>query len=204
MTPDFWNERYSENGFAYGTEPNVFLVESRRYWERKQGKALAVADGEGRNGVWLAKQGFDVLSVDASQAGLEKAQALAQRQQVSLRTLCVDLTAWTWPRAEFALVASIYVHFPEAIRKSMHRAMWDALAPGGILVLEAFRPEQVLNQYPSGGPRTLDMLYTLDMLRADFVGAEILFADELVTYLLEGKYHCGEGAVVRLVLRKPA
>ncbi|MEK6750279.1 MAG: SAM-dependent methyltransferase, partial [Pseudomonadota bacterium] len=100
-------------------------------------------------------------------------------------------------------VVAIYVHFPEALRVRMHRAMWDALRPGGIFVLEAFRPEQLLNQFPSGGPRALDMLYSLDTLRADFAGAEILFADELVTYLLEGKYHCGEGAVVRLVLRKP-
>jgi len=200
LNNDFWNRRYAEPGFAYGTEPNAFLVTQRAFLKPGM-KALAVADGEGRNGVWLAQQGLDVMSVDASAVGLQKAQQLAADRGVSLRTEQVELTAWTWPVATFDIVAAIYIHFPPAVRAAMHRAMFNTLKPGGILILEAFTPDQL--KYRSGGPPVAEMLYTRDMLRIDFAGAEILQLDELVTDLAEGKYHRGPGAVVRLVLRRP-
>lgn len=200
MSSDFWNLRYAEPGFAYGTEPNAFLVSQRQYLKPGM-KALAVADGEGRNGVWLAQQGLDVLSVDASAVGLQKAQQLAADRGVALRTERVELTSWVWPVALFDIVAAIYIHFPPAVRATMHRAMFNALKPGGILILEAFTPDQL--KYRSGGPPVVEMLYTPEMLRIDFAGAEILQLDELITDLAEGKYHRGQGAVVRLVLRRP-
>jgi cyclopropane fatty-acyl-phospholipid synthase-like methyltransferase len=197
---DFWNARYGEPGFAYGTEPNAFLV-AHKDLLRAGMRALAVADGEGRNGVWLAQQGLDVLSVDASEVGLRKAQELAADRGVRIRTEKVDLTDWKWPEARFDAVAAIFVHFPPEVRAHMHRCMFEALKPGGLLFLEAFTPEQL--NFRSGGPPVLEMLYTADMLRIDFAGGEILQIEECVTDLEEGKYHRGPGSVVRLVLRRP-
>lgn len=197
---DFWNARYAEPGFAYGTEPNAFLVSQKQYFKPGM-KALAVADGEGRNGVWLAEQGLDVLSVDASEVGLRKTRELATERGVVVRTEQADLAAWSWPVAGFDVVISIYAHFPPPVRPRLHRAMFNALKPGGVLLLEAFTPEQL--KYKSGGPPVVEMLYSPEMLRADFDGASPLLLEEAVTDLAEGKYHRGPASVVRLVLRRP-
>ena len=200
MSTEFWNNRYAEPGFAYGTEPNAFLV-SQRSFLRPGMQALAVADGEGRNGVWLAQQGLDVLSVDASEVGLSKARELAADRGVRLRTERADLAAWTWPEAEYDVVVAIFIHFPPEMRARLHRAMLGALKPGGLLILEAFTPEQL--NYKSGGPPVAEMLYTADTLRIDLAGAGIVSLEEHVTELAEGKYHRGPAAVVRLVARRP-
>jgi len=197
---DFWNSRYGESGYVYGTEPNAFLVSQRQFLKPGM-QALAVADGEGRNGVWLAQQGLDVLSVDASEVGLRKAAQLAADRGVSLRTEQVDLTTWTWPETEYDVMAAIYIHFPVEVRARMHHAMLQALKPGGVLILEAFTPEQL--HFKSGGPTVAAMLYTPDLLRMDFAGAEIQFLETCVTELAEGRYHRGPAAVVRLVARRP-
>jgi 2-polyprenyl-3-methyl-5-hydroxy-6-metoxy-1,4-benzoquinol methylase len=197
---DFWNSRYAEPGYAYGTEPNAFLASQKQYLKPGM-QALAVADGEGRNGVWLAQQGLRVLSVDASAVGLAKARELAVDRGVTLQTRQVDLTTWSWPEQAYDVIAAIYIHFPPAVRATMHRAMFNSLKPGGVLILEAFTPEQL--KYKSGGPPVAEMLYTADMLRIDFAGGEILHIEECITELAEGQYHRGPAAVVRLVLRRP-
>lgn len=199
MNNEFWETRYAEPGFAYGTQPNAFLAAQREQL-RPGMRALAVADGEGRNGVWLAQQGLDVLSVDASAVGMRKAAELAAQAGVALATECTDLASWDWPQQAFDLVISIYVHFPPELRPRLHRAMLQSLRPGGMLVMEAFNLEQLA--YPSGGPRVQEMLYSADMLAEDFAGAGILQLEELVTDLNEGKYHCGPGAVVRLIAQR--
>ncbi len=194
---DFWEQRYSEKGWAYGTEPNVFLTtQSARL---KPGmKALVAGDGEGRNGVWLAQQGLDVLSVDYSAAGLRKARELAIANGTRIKTECADLTQWQWPVAAFDVVVSIYLHFPAEVRTAMHRAMVQALKPGGMLILEAFNKNQL--QHQSGGPPVAAMLYTSDELRADFSGTQIEILEDTIAQLNEGRYHVGPGAVLRLVL----
>ena len=196
---DFWEQRYSEKGWAYGIEPNLFLrAQGARF---KPGmKALVVGDGEGRNGVWLAQQGLDVWSADYSAAGLCKARELAIAKGTRLNTECADLTLWHWPVAAFDVVVSIYLHFMPEVRPAMHHAMLQALKPGGVLILEAFSKSQM--QYKSGGPPKESMLYSLDELRADFSEARIEMLEETVTELNEGKYHVGSGAVLRLVLTK--
>lgn len=198
---DFWEARYSEEGFAYGTRPNAWLEQKADLF-RPGARVLAVADGEGRNGVWLAGQGLDVLSVDQSAAGLAKARRLAAERGVAIHTETADLFEWDWPQRAFDAVVSIYVHFPPEQRARMHRAMLAALKPGGVLLLEAFRPEQL--EYASGGPRALDMLYTANMLREDLAGSEIIELDELLTELDEGPYHAGAAAILRLVAVKPS
>lgn len=201
MSNEFWDTRYSEPGYAYGTEPNAFLV-SKAGLLTPGMRALAVADGEGRNGVWLASRGLEVLSVDASEVGLRKTRELAASCGVAICTAQADLGRWAWPSAEFDAVVSVFAHFPPELRGRVHRAMLAALKPGGLVILEAFSPDQL--DYASGGPRVPEMLYSAATLRADFAGGEILELAETRTELAEGKYHSGPAAVVRLVARRPS
>jgi 2-polyprenyl-3-methyl-5-hydroxy-6-metoxy-1,4-benzoquinol methylase len=199
----FWDDRYGESGYAYGTTANQFLTEQQH--RLKPGmKTLVVGDGEGRNGVCLATQGLNVLSIDLSPVGLEKAQALAHQHQVQIQTQCADLTTWDWVVAEYDLVVSIYVHFVPEIRQQIHRSMLQALKPGGLIILEAFNLEQLQYQqeYNSGGPSIPAMLYEPEMLRQDFAGGEIVELTETITELHEGQYHEGKASVVRLVLQR--
>ncbi len=215
MTNDFWNSRFSEPGYAYGTEPNAFLV-SQKHYLMPGLKALAVADGEGRNGVWLAQQGLDVLSVDGSEVGLRKARELAQRRGVSIRTEQAELTRWQWPENAFDIVVAIFIHFPPEHRARMHANMLRALKPGGVLIMEAFTPEQL--EYKTGGPPVREMLYSVEMMCSDFdipacpdaaqgkkpgaTPAEILLLQQTLTELHEGLYHRGTASVVRLVVKR--
>jgi 2-polyprenyl-3-methyl-5-hydroxy-6-metoxy-1,4-benzoquinol methylase len=202
-TAEFWDDRYSSSGYAFGTAPNQFLTEQHQRLKAGM-KTLVVGDGEGRNGVWLASQGLDVLSVDLSPVGLEKTQALAAQHQVSLQTECADLTTWNWAEATYDLVVSIYVHFAPDVRQQVHRSMLGSLKPGGLIILEGFNPDQIQYQrdYNSGGPNNPAMLYDPAMLRQDFVEGEILELMETITELHEGQYHDGKASVVRLVLKK--
>jgi SAM-dependent methyltransferase len=200
MMKDFWNDRYREPGFVYGETPNAFLVSHERLYRPGQ-RALAVADGEGRNGVWLATRGLQVMSVDHSEVGLEKARALAERLGVTVETRCVDLAEWDWPEGVFDHVVAIFAHFPPNVRQSIHRAMLRSLRPGGLLLLEAFSPEQI--DFQSGGPRDPDMLYSAVMLREDFVDGDIEEIADTVASLDEGPFHQGPAAVIRALVRRP-
>ncbi len=199
----FWDDRYRESSYAYGTIPNQFLTQQQHQFKPAM-KALVVGDGEGRNGVWLATQGLDVLSIDLSLVGLAKAQALATQNQVKIQTQCADLTTWDWVENTYDLVVAIYLHFAPDVRQRMHRAMLTALKPGGSIVLEAFNLEQLEYQreYNSGGPPVLEMLYQPEMLREDFAGGSIVELTETITQLHEGKYHDGKASVIRLVVQK--
>ncbi|HYA36960.1 MAG TPA: class I SAM-dependent methyltransferase [Candidatus Methylomirabilis sp.] len=199
MTSEFWNQRFAFPEYVYGTEPNAFLVSQKKYLAPGM-RALAVADGEGRNGVWLAQQGLDVLSVDGSEVGLRKARELAAQRGVSIRTTLADLTTWTWPEAEYDIAAALFIHFPSEQRTRMHRKMLEALKPGGVLIVEAFTPEQL--RHKTGGPPMEEMLYTAEMLRRDFSEADILLLQETLTDLQEGSGHRGTASVARLVLRR--
>lgn len=198
---DFWQQRYSEQDFAYGTEPNAFLASCADRIPPNC-KALAIADGEGRNGVWLAQHGCEVTSVDYSQAGVDKSNALAEERGVQLNAICADLNEWQWPEQEFDLAISIFAHFPPEIRKAVHKKLIAALKPGGTLILEAYHPTQL--EYKTGGPPAAEMMYDVATLKEDFAGNEILQLEDLVAEVSEGKYHFGQGAVTRLVLKKPA
>lgn len=201
MSADFWDDRYGGRDYAYGTEPNAFLVSQR--WRLDPGQeVLAVADGEGRNGVWLAQQGMKVTSVDASAVGLQKALRLALARGVMLRTTCADLLDWAWPCGTFDAVVSVFLHFPPAHRAAIHRAMLNAVRPGGLVILEAFRPEQLC--LGSGGPPVREMLYDAATLRADFADAEIVTLEDADPDLDEGPLHQGRAATVRLVARRPS
>jgi cyclopropane fatty-acyl-phospholipid synthase-like methyltransferase len=201
MNGEFWNQRFAAAEYVYGTEPNAFLVSQQKYLQPGM-RALAVADGEGRNGVWLAQQGLDVLSVDGSDVGLRKARELAAQRGVTIRTTLADLTTWTWPEDEFDVVAAVFIHFPPEHRARMHQKMLRALKPGGVLIMEVFTPAQL--RYKTGGPPVKEMLYTAEMLRRDFSGGDILLLQETLTDLQEGPGHRGTASVARLVLRRPS
>jgi SAM-dependent methyltransferase len=199
----FWDERYKGEAFAFGTAPNAFLVAQAHHLKPGQ-RALAPGDGEGRNGVWLAERGLIVDTVDVSPLGAAKAKKLAQMSCVSVNVMEADLLAWDWPREAYDIVAALFVHFFDSDRPRMHRAMLDALKPGGVLILEAFRPAQIEFQktHRSGGPKTVDMLYSKDKLLEDFAGADIVLLEEATVDLDEGCRHKGLAAVIRAVVRK--
>ena len=196
---EFWNERYAEEGLAYGEEPNEYLTSVISHLN-PGARVLVVGDGEGRNGVWLAEQGFDVFSVDYSKVAVEKIKHLANLRKVKMTVECHDLTEYEWPENEFDAVVAIYLHFPPEVRALMHKKMLAALKLGGKVIIEAFHKEQL--KYPSGGPPVEPMLFSEDMLKKDFEHALILELYETITRLNEGKYHVGEGAVVRLIAEK--
>ncbi len=198
---DFWETRYAEEGLAYGEEPNVFLTEVADRVKPK-GKVLVIGDGEGRNGVWLASKGFDVTSVDYSQVAIDKINAFARQRDVKINTICTDLTEWDWPEAAFDVVVAIFVHFPPHQRRAMHHAMLRALKPGGLLILEAYHKDQL--DYGTGGPPSLEMLYTREDLEGDFAGAEILGLEHKLREVHEGRHHHGTSSVLQLLARKPA
>ena len=202
---EFWDARYRGEGFAFGTEPNVFLASQSEYL--KPGlRALLPGDGEGRNGVWLAQRGLLVDSVDVSPLATAKARELAKARGVKLNIETADLTSWNWPQAHYDIVAALYVHFFDADRPRIHRAMLDALKPGGILIMEAFRIEQLEMKklHGSGGPKMADMLHSKAKLASDFEGASILLLEDAEVVLDEGHRHKGPAAVVRAIVQKPA
>ena len=198
----FWDERYAAAGYLFGTAPNAFLASQRHLLKPGQ-SALAVADGEGRNGIWLAQQGLDVLSMDISPVALEKAKKLAQDAGIPLRTELADLREWEWGENRFEVIAAIFIQFATpAERAVIHRAMRRALKPGGLLILQGYTPKQL--EYKTGGPPDIDKLYTAQTLREDFAGMEILHLREHEEIIREGNAHCGMSALVDMVARKPA
>jgi len=194
-----WDERFAQPEAVYGDGPNRFLREQASLW--KPGALVLVpGDGYGRNGLWLAQQGFQVQTVDLSPVGVARARKNANAAGVQVNIECADLAAWTWPVQKFDAVASIFLHLPPDVRPQIHASMLNALKPGGTLVLEAFSPEQL--KYASGGPKQVDLLYTAELLRSDFAGADFAELAESVVELEEGRMHSGPGAVVRTVLRR--
>lgn len=196
----FWDQRYDRSDYVFGEAPNAFLArEGHRL--RPGMRALAVADGEGRNGVWLAEQGLEVLSVDFSPVAQAKARQLAERRGVTLACEQVDLLAWDWPVAAFDLVVAIFVQFVgPAGRTLLFERMLAALRPGGLLMLQGYTPEQL--RHGTGGPGQIENLYTEDMLRQAFAGEEILYLASRTETLDEGAGHSGLSATVGCVVRR--
>ena len=198
---DFWNQRYSGDSFFYGTKPNAFLAAQAHRFSPGQ-SVLAVADGEGRNGVWLARQGLDVTAVDFSPAAVEKARRLAQQHGVTVRHEVGDLFAWDWPQNRYDAVVAIFIQFvAPAQRRVLVDLMLRALKPGGLLILQGYRPKQL--EYKTGGPSSVENLYTADTLREEFAALEILHLREHDDEICEGEGHCGMSALVDMVARKP-
>jgi len=197
---NFWDQQFSGVGYKYGTAPNAFVAaEAQRL--PPQNRVLVPGDGEGRNGVWLAQQGHEVTAVDCSSVGLDKARALAAQRAVTLHTELADLTEWQAPALPFDALVLVFLHLPAAIRPQVHQRLLQALKPGALVLIEAFTPKQL--HLRSGGPKDVAMLYTLDVLRADFAAdTRELMGLECETHLDEGPGHQGPAHVVRGVWQK--
>lgn len=195
-----WDERFSSPGFLFGTEPNAYLASHRRLFD--SGKtALAVADGEGRNSVWMAGLGLEVDAFDISPVGVAKARQLAQAAGVSVNFKVSDCDAWSWRPEAYDYVLAIFVQFADpAMRSRLFANMIATLKPGGYLVLQGYTPKQL--DYNTGGPGVLDHLYTVDMLKSAFAELQIIELDDYDAVLDEGRQHSGPSALIGMVAKK--
>jgi SAM-dependent methyltransferase len=196
-----WNERYAESGFAYGTEVNDFLAE-QAFRLPEAGDVLCLAEGEGRNAVYLAQRGLSVTGVDASSVGLDKARRLAAERGVTIHTVVADLGDYDLGAECWDAVVSIWCHVPHPLRRRIHHAVTRALKPGGVFILEAYTPAQI--GYETGGPKAADRLMTLAAVQLELEGLQFLIGRETERDVHEGKYHEGKSAVLQVVAVKPS
>lgn len=192
----FWNQRYAGEEFAYGTAPNDFLVSVAPRFAAN-GAVLCLADGEGRNGVWLARQGFAVSSIDIARRGLDKAQRLAAQHGVAIETRVADLAACDLGLATWDAIVSIFLHLPPKVRRDLHRRCVAALRPGGLMVFEAYGPGQLGRG--TGGPPEAELLPALDDIAQEFPGCRILHRHAGLREVREGRLHNGLGEVVQVL-----
>jgi SAM-dependent methyltransferase len=191
----FWNDRYSQEAYAYGTAPNQFLKEQLDLLPA--GKALFVAEGEGRNAVYAASIGWQSFAFDSSEAAKNKALLLAYNKKVSINYEVADANDVEYEQAAMDLIVLIYAHFPESIRHNVNTRLLQFLRPGGRILIEGFHTSQLGKA--SGGPKDLSMLYTKEKIAEDFVGMQTQLLEEKSVVLEEGPYHNGEASVLRYI-----
>jgi 2-polyprenyl-3-methyl-5-hydroxy-6-metoxy-1,4-benzoquinol methylase len=195
-----WDARFDRDEYIFGTAPNAFLAAQRARLVPGQ-RALAVADGEGRNSVWLAQQGLAVTAFDIAPRGVAKARALAARVGVTVDYRVASVEQWDWTPEAYDLVAAIFVQFAApAVRERMFAGMLQTLKPGGWLLLQGYTPRQL--EYRTGGPPNADHLYTPQLLRAAFAAHEIVELREHDAMLAEGTQHAGMSALIDCVVRR--
>ena len=195
-----WDRRYAGEEYLFGQAPNGFLAAQAPRLQRGK-SALALADGEGRNGVWLAEQGLKVLSIDSSAVAQEKARRLALARGVHIQLELVDLSTWSFPESRFDVIAAIFIQFAgPPLRAVLFQGIKRALKPNGLLFLEGYRPRQL--EYRTGGPSIVENLYTEAMLREAFSDLEILELNQYDAIIEEGAGHKGISALIDLVARK--
>ena len=200
----FWSARYRDAGddYLFGTAPNKFLASQAERFSAGM-RVLAVADGEGRNSVWLAEQGCAVTATEISPVALEKATKLARGRHVAVDFMQADILNWTWPTAAFDAVVGIFIQFVGPAERARQLAgMKQAVKPGGLLFLQGYTPKQL--EYGTGGPSAVENLYTEALLREIFSDWEIVLLHEHEDLIDEGRGHSGRSALIDLIARKPA
>lgn len=193
-----WDERYGAGEYVYGQEPNDFLVSVAGRIPR--GKVLSLADGQGRNGVYLAGLGHQVAGVDSSAIGLEMARQLALERGVRIETIVADLADFDLGRECWDGIVSIFCHLPPPVRKDLLRRVVAALRPGGVFIMEAYSPAQL--NFGTGGPSSVELLVPLSELKNELAGLRLDHAVEVERAVIEGKLHSGRAAVVQIVATK--
>ncbi|MFH1850739.1 MAG: class I SAM-dependent methyltransferase [Candidatus Neomarinimicrobiota bacterium] len=194
-----WDQRYATGEYIFGREPNRFLVANRTLIP--PGRVLCVGDGEGRNGVWLAQQGFTVTALDYSRTALDKTRRLAAEAGVMIDRQYANVLEADLGEERFSAIISIFLHLDEARLPDLHTRYTRALEPGGIFLAESYSKRQL--QYSSGGPRTPEALYEAEYFRRDFPDFEFIYLNEELTNLDEGSAHRGTASVIRAILKKP-
>jgi SAM-dependent methyltransferase len=194
---DRWESRYAPESYLFGTAPSAFLARQKAVLP-KRGRALSIADGEGRNGVWLAEQGLEVVSMDFSPTAQAKARALAASRGVTIATELADLSVWEWPADAFDVIVSIFAQ--PLTRDRLFPGIRRALKPGGLLLLEGYPPRQL--QFGTGGPDDLERLYTREQLEAGFGDFSQVRIEEYDAEIYEGEGHGGMSALIDLVATK--
>lgn len=194
-----WDQRYSADEYIYGKDPNEFLANA--VGKIPKGKVLCVAEGEGRNAAFLAEQGYEVVAVDSSSVGLEKARKLAQERGVEIETIVSDLAHFDIEPESWDGVVSIFAHVPPTVRQELHKKIVNGLRSGGVLILEAYRPDQL--KYKTGGPPTAEFMMTLKGLEEELAGLNFEYGVEMDRDVVEGRFHTGKGAVVQIIGKKP-
>ena len=200
MTSQFWDDRYRADEYAYGREPNEFLVEQAARIPR--GPILCLAEGEGRNAVFLAGLGHEVTAVDFSPEALRKTERLAREHNVKVTTVRADLAAYEVDAESYIGIVSIFAHLPPPVRMQVHAWVPGALLPGGVFILEAYRPEQL--ELNTGGPRDPSLLMTLDGLKDELAPLTIEVGRDAERQIHEGAFHSGWSATVQVVAARRA
>ena len=193
-----WDERYSVKEYVYGTKPNEFLEANAS--SIPKGKVLSLAEGEGRNAVFLAKQGYSVTAVDASLVGLEKAKKLADDNGVSVEFIHADLRDYDFGKNQWDGIVSIFCPIPSAFRKQLYKKLESGLKKNGVFLLEAYTPEQL--KHGTGGGNSIDLMQSKESLSRELADLTFKHLVELERGIIEGIYHTGTGAVVQAIASK--
>lgn len=196
---NFWHQRFNQDSYFYGTEPNDFLRENITAFPAK-GRILSIGEGEGRNAVFLARKGYEVTAIDGAASGLEKANKLAKKRGVSIETQCIDLNDYVFEANYWDGIIAIFCHLPPLLRQQVHQQVVNALKSNGIFLLEAYSPKQL--ELKTGGPSNVDLLYTTDVLQQDLKGLNFLLLKETQRTITEGEGHNGLSAVTQVVAKK--
>ena len=200
---EFWNTRYADSEFAYGIEPNIFFMETIQ--NLVPGKILFPAEGEGRNAVYAAALGWNVVAFDQAEAGKEKAMSLSSQKGVSISYKVCTMEEFQSEESSYDAIVLIFAHFPASKRKLYHQKLLTFLKPGGYLILEGFSKSHIqfntVNE-KAGGPKDPSMLFSREELMDDFSGCFFLILEEKIVDLKEGRYHSGQSSVIRMIARK--
>lgn len=196
---NFWNDRYSENGYAYGKEPNDFLRENISSFS-PGAEILCIAEGEGRNAIYLAKQGFQVTSIDQSEVGIIKTIERARSENVNLTAMVANLENFEFGDKKWDGIVSIFGHLPSSLRKIVHNKILNGLKDNGIYLCEAYTQEQL--KFGTGGPKDLEMFLSSEIIKSELNSLKILKLEEKNRFISEGKYHNGMSAVVQFIGKK--
>jgi SAM-dependent methyltransferase len=195
-----WNRRFASDDYLFGTEPNAWLREHAGVWTPGQ-RVLCVADGEGRNSVWLAQQGLRVEAFDIAELGVAKARRLAAQQGVTVDFQVADCDGYAWPVAAFDGVAAIFVQFADPPQRArLFSRIVQSLKPGGTLLLQGYTPKQL--EYKTGGPPFASHLYTQPLMREAFAALQIVELREYEADIAEGSGHRGRSALIGMVARR--
>lgn len=195
---EFWNKKFSRDGYLYGTKPNQFIKNSYGNFKKSQ-KVLCLGEGEGRNAIFLAKIGYDVEAIDASDIGLNKLYEQSVLENVEVKTTCMDINMWQ-PEKKYGAILFTFMHLEIEELKNLLKKIESALKDKGFFVCEVFAKSQI--EKNSGGPKDLELLYSVEDFSNNLKNLKIHKLEEVVVELDEGKGHQGEACVIRLIAQK--